>query len=461
MPHLMSEAPIPGALQSPYRLAPLIVLGLWAIACTGSPNGGAMDGELVAGADMPLGPLPEAGGFLSDGQFRFAVDLHQELVRQSPEQNVVFSPWGAWKSLAVLRAMGTEASGDGAAASRELKEASLSRWPYLNGDGAGGASSAPLDPEVFEGAYTELQRRVAHSGKHHGQLLDTARLFVDSWERVHADAADALLAIFGVESVSVDFESDPDGAAAQVAAWTGEAPGAARASSSETVMLLASKLEFDAAWAVRFDESLTRDRPFVRLDGSEVSVPMMAFRETPKTRIARIGEPGQANEANLLRLPYEGAAFEMVVIVPVQVNGLPAVEAWLTPERLTDGILAAAPRKVPIGLPRLELEALQELRPALEGLGLTRPFEPDGLDASRLVAGHEGKRQLTSVLQSVRVRVDEAGTKASVITKSNMILASIEMPIVADRPFLFLIREGTSGAALLMGRIIDPSQGGD
>ncbi len=444
---------LPGTLPKPLRVCTLILISAWAGACSGTQDGGAMDGELIAGADMPLGPLTEAGRFLSEGQFRFALEFHQELARSTPLENVVHSPWGTWKSLAILRAMGgespTEGSGEGSVA--------LGLVPYLNGNTPGGSSSGPLGSKAFEGAYSELQDRVDHSGEHRGSLLDAARLFLGAGLQIREQPALELGSIFGLDVKSVDFAGDPIGAAKEVAAWTGEAASVGSEPAERTAMLLVSKIDFSADWAVRFDPTLTADRAFTRLDGSDVTVPMMAYGEAPKVRASRIGEKGQPSEATLVRLPYAGGAFEMVVVVPIQKDGLPAVEAWLTPERFLAGLHAVSPRKTPFFMPKLEWTGTRELRGALESLGIKRPFEAAGLDVSRLDTGGPVGQQLTSVLQSVRLLVDEAGTKSKVITKSNTILASIEMPVIADRPYLFMVREGTGGAVVLMGRIVDPT----
>lgn len=439
---------IPGTLP---RLSPtsgclLLAGAIGLIACTHEASYG--DGGLVTGAEMPLGPLPEAARFLSEGQVRFAVDLHRELALQSPSSNVLHSPWAAWKSLGILSSMG-DAEG-------------FASFAYLNGDGPGGTSSGPLARENFEESYTDLSRRVEHSGKHRGRLSDAARIFVDSNLRVSSAGAAELEGVYGLSWEALNFRADPAAAEAAIARWIGgpSVPGPGTLPGpgigQQTALRLVSKLDFEGEWSASFDPSATAPGAFTRLDGSTVQVPMMSQLKSPRRLTGRMGERGRPSEASFVRLPYLKGAFEMVLIVPAQMDGLPALEAWLTSERLMAGLSSASAAEVPVRMPKLVLGFSQELRPALVALGLVGVFAGGGLDTTRWIAKAQEKHQLSSVLQSVHLRIDEKGTSFKAVTQSDVITASIQMPIVADRPFLFLVRESTSGAVLLMGRIVDP-----
>ena len=55
------------------------------------------------------------------------------------------------------------------------------------------------------------------------------------------------------------------------------------------------------------------------------------------------------------------------------------------------------------------------------------------------------------------VRVDEEGTEAAAATAGVIDLVSLPMPVVLDRPFLFLIRDVETGAILFLGRVMNPA----
>jgi serpin B len=57
------------------------------------------------------------------------------------------------------------------------------------------------------------------------------------------------------------------------------------------------------------------------------------------------------------------------------------------------------------------------------------------------------------------VAVDEKGTEAAAATAVVMQVESVSMPdlhLIVDRPFIFLIRDNTSGAILFLGRVVNP-----
>ena len=69
----------------------------------------------------------------------------------------------------------------------------------------------------------------------------------------------------------------------------------------------------------------------------------------------------------------------------------------------------------------------------------------------------DGPLQLTTVMHAARVEVDETGTTASAYMFYG-VAGSLGVTFLADRPFLFLIRDDHTGSILFIGRLIDPSQ---
>ena len=68
------------------------------------------------------------------------------------------------------------------------------------------------------------------------------------------------------------------------------------------------------------------------------------------------------------------------------------------------------------------------------------------------------------MIHKAMVEVDEAGTRAAAVTVvevemecTGMILTPVFM---ADHPFVFVIRDVSSGAILFMGRVLNPASSG-
>ena len=89
-----------------------------------------------------------------------------------------------------------------------------------------------------------------------------------------------------------------------------------------------------------------------------------------------------------------------------------------------------------IALPKFDFDSEHDLKSMLISMGMTAPF--NGLVANfRGIAS--GSLSITTAIQKANVTVDEEGTEAA-----------------ADRPFLFLIRETSTGLILFVGRVMKP-----
>ncbi len=200
-----------------------------------------------------------------------------------------------------------------------------------------------------------------------------------------------------------------------------------------------------AVWASPFDKMATRDRVFHAPDGDI---------ETPFLRDWRDAEILDAPECAALRLPYYGSTLEMLVLLPSPSNTLADVEARLGRPFLDR--LAATPWRgtAEIALPKFEFDSDHDLRPILEPMGMGAAFDPKRAD----FGGIAPRLFLQTVVQKVNVAVDEIGTEAAAVSLGGTLggLSGPPRPFVADRPFLFLIRENRTGLILFLGRVCKP-----
>ena len=56
------------------------------------------------------------------------------------------------------------------------------------------------------------------------------------------------------------------------------------------------------------------------------------------------------------------------------------------------------------------------------------------------------------------VKVDESGTVAAGATEAELVLQSMPIDMIMDRPFFYAIVDGKTGALLFVGTLIDPIQ---
>lgn len=213
---------------------------------------------------------------------------------------------------------------------------------------------------------------------------------------------------------------------------------------ADHVMFLINALYFKGLWEYPFDPENTREAPFHRPDGSTVQIPLMT-RDSLFLHAAT--ERYQAIE-----LAYGGGAFAMTVVLPPEGVSTTALAAELDEDAWGELVGSLAPERVLVSLPRFKLDDEHMLNEVLEALGMRLAFT-GAADFSRLTPG--GGVWIDYIKQKAIVEVDEKGTEAAAVTVG-AIATSMPPEFRADRPFLFAIRERTSGTILFIGRVTDP-----
>ena len=111
--------------------------------------------------------------------------------------------------------------------------------------------------------------------------------------------------------------------------------------------------------------------------------------------------------------------------------------------------------EVVLQLPRFRLEYKLKMNDVLKALGMGNAFNAGTADFTRMF--HVGGVWIDEVRHKTFVQVDEEGTEAAAVTVVVMMRGGPNgYQMRVDRPFIFVIRERTSGALLFMGRIVDP-----
>jgi serine protease inhibitor len=317
--------------------------------------------------------------------------------------------------------------------------------------------------------YTQMRRVLAFDGlsqeeinKGYADLIDllvkldpsvTVELGNSVWSKqgfaVQPDFLERVRTSFGAEAETVDFGNPAT--LGRINGWAREATDGRIETIFEelpgnVVMVLLNAIYFKAGWTTPFPRAQTSPAPFTRPDGSQVTADLMFLEaELPTLHAATF---------SLFELPYGGEAYSMVVALPaegVPVSSLvqnlsgPSWDGW------TGGLRKG---KAMVRLPRFELEWERKLNEPLQALGMTDAFDGARADFRRLTSG--GGVWLSLVKQKSFVKVDEEGTVAAAVT-GGVMTDSAPLPIVVDRPFLFVIRERLTGAILFLGVVNDPT----
>jgi serpin B len=118
-------------------------------------------------------------------------------------------------------------------------------------------------------------------------------------------------------------------------------------------------------------------------------------------------------------------------------------------------------QQVNVALPKFKMSSGFALGEALRALGMKDAFDPDRADFSGM-DGNSHWLYISAVLHKAFVDVNEKGTEAAAATAVVVMARGLARPVEpprefrADHPFLFLIRDSTTGSILFMGRVAKP-----
>lgn len=232
---------------------------------------------------------------------------------------------------------------------------------------------------------------------------------------------------------------------------------------AETRLVLANAIYFKGKWVMRFQRIATRDEPFHLDVGVTVRAPLM--HQQGEVRYL------QAAGFQAVDLAYMGIYLSMLVLLPDRKDGLPDLEELISERMLRDCVAQMKTREVEVFLPRFEVSwGPDNLSAPLATLGMPLAFTPSQADFSG-INGEEPPAEeslfLSAVVHKAFAEANEEGTEAAAAT--GIMLEDVtasegghEPPPVpifrADHPFLFAIRDRSSGAILFLGRISDPTK---
>ncbi|XP_013384245.1 leukocyte elastase inhibitor-like [Lingula anatina] len=220
----------------------------------------------------------------------------------------------------------------------------------------------------------------------------------------------------------------------------------------QLILILVNAIYFKGTWASKFSESSTLPQPFFTSSFNRVNVPMMFQRQS-----FPYGTSSLLN-CQILELPYHGDA-SMVIFLPDQIDDLGHLERSLTSASVVDDAISSLwDQTVNVYLPKFKLSDMRlDLKPVLIQMGMSKMFRVREADLSG-IGGNRGDLFVSKAIHEAFVDVNEEGTEAAAATAIGVAFESVSVvpDFRADRPFVFLIREKTSGTVLFMGRVMNP-----
>eukprot|EP00091_Calanus_sinicus_P015572 TRINITY_DN3396_c0_g1_i1.p1 TRINITY_DN3396_c0_g1~~TRINITY_DN3396_c0_g1_i1.p1 ORF type:complete len:469 (-),score=154.10 TRINITY_DN3396_c0_g1_i1:132-1538(-) len=224
--------------------------------------------------------------------------------------------------------------------------------------------------------------------------------------------------------------------------------------SALTRLVLVNAIYFKGDWASKFDPKLTKEQDFSVSPSTTVKASMMM--QEKKLNWAYLETLG----SSMVELPYKGDRIVMQVLLPGERHGLGELEEKLKNENIQNLFAKESyETKVNIQLPKFKLEQSIPLTEHLTDLGMKDMFSEGLADFS----GIDGSKQLyvSNVIQKAFIEVNEEGSEAAAATGAVMMMRSMPAPpeqFVADHPFIFYLRDKTTGMLLFQGRVVNPTE---
>lgn len=406
-------------------------------------NGRVVDGQITiykdlktpATDDSPRSDIPlnsDEKAYVS-GINDFGLNLMREMISgpAMATSNFVFSPLNAASAVAMLSC----GAGIGATEQTEVLRAFT---------GQADPDQALISQDVFNTLFQKIIKYLPLTDVSVRAYLAYA-LFLRNDFTLYAGYPDFLANYYSADYARLDFGS-PE-ALAYINDWSkqktqGLVTKPLSQVSADDAAYFLSAATLKAAWSVPFDKELTSRHDFTTANGSTAQVPMMhSTRTTPFATTASF---------QAVKLPFGNGALELTAMLPTTRQTPATLLRELTARQLDD--IAWEDAVVDIVLPTFISQACHsKLISQLGEIGIKPMFSPEA--SYKSITPNEGFK-INLLQQNVLLAFDENGCQTGT-DADNAPAQETEAPAAhtfhANRPFLYLIREISSGAIIFAG----------
>ncbi len=217
------------------------------------------------------------------------------------------------------------------------------------------------------------------------------------------------------------------------------------------VAVLLNAIYFYGQWLDEFAQDNTSEMDFFIDSTRSVKVNMMndeiSFMRLAQNDSLAIGE-----------LYYGHGNYSMVVLVPQNDYTLKDLILDMNAEKFANLLdNTNISKEVAVYLPKFKFKFKYDyLKDVLSRLGVNTLFDPNNAN----LEGINPSLYVDKVIQKTYIDVNEEGTEAAAATGAMMRMTAMPpSELQVNRPFMFAIRETTTGVILFLGTVVDPSQG--
>ncbi len=220
---------------------------------------------------------------------------------------------------------------------------------------------------------------------------------------------------------------------------------------ADAVMYLINAIYFNASWKYEFEKGETYQGDFRLANGSMHSADFM--------RVSGNFQYTTNEDFTAVELPYGDSTFSMVVMLPAQGKEVSDLVTNLDVAHWDSWFENSWYTGVQVDLPKFKYKFRDLLNNPLKDLGLGVAFSEAEADFTRINPG--GNLFISRVIHQTFIDVQEEGTEAAAATIVEVSLTSAggggsAIHFKADKPFLYLIKENSTGAIVFIGKVGKP-----
>lgn len=374
----------------------------------------------------------------SEDMNRFAFEIYDELAKEKGGENIFFSPYSISCALSML---------DNAAGGNTKTQ--LENTLHISN----GIETRNSDLKLFADSFTDEKA-----------VLNTANsTWISQSLDLKKEAQDKFFGpityYYNAESMHVDFsdEATKDTINSWISDKTeGMIPQMISQLDPDTDMCLINAVYFKGEWTTAFEKKDTKEETFNGANSKKTVDMMYQYRNSYKY-VENNGLKG-------ISLPYGEQNIAMEIWIADDENEKDAVEVFSelsTEEKLNlfNSLKDAGAFEIDtLGLPRFEVETdTFSIVNALKSMGIVDSFAGEAADFDTL----NDDLYVTDVLHKAKIIVDESGTEAAAATAISMEKCSLDdiperiYTFIADRPFVYVIRDVNTGTILFLGTYND------
>lgn len=213
-------------------------------------------------------------------------------------------------------------------------------------------------------------------------------------------------------------------------------------------LVITNAIYFKGDWKIKFKKDRTNEANFYPTPQNPIKCMMMGV----KSRFNYFED----SKIQAIELPYAGDKISMVIILPNVNQSIDEAARNFTADSLEKILSGFTNQSITISIPKFKLSTGYQLKQTLSSMGMPLPFSDN---ADFLGMSSKKDLKISDVFHKAFIDVNEEGTEAAAASGVVIAMKSVinDKFFIANRPFMFLIRDKVSGTILFMGRITDPT----